>query len=324
MIVLGMIVLTPAVFATPPIVEDSFHGVPDFPRELIQWNTLEQRSAGAAIVDVLFVYDNSTRQAWPNVTELEVHHDEWVAIANTILMASNVDHRFRRVGSVHINHDGGTSASQETNWLFESVTARNLVEEYKADLVTLHAESVGRTGSATVGGIELGFYHSTVGNLRGSSVLHEWMHNHDATHGDNLSVCPVGRCGLQMNIDGALKHTIMLGSYAAQGSVLEQILSSEDLPGANPMYQNVAQLARDTMPIAAMRNGDGCLPSPTNLCLSGNRFRVEVAWTDFGGNTGAGQVVPGASADSGLFWFFNQNNWEMMVKVIKACNGGGN
>jgi acetyl esterase/lipase len=62
-----------------------------------------------------------------------------------------------------------------------------------------------------------------------------------------------------------------------------------------------------------------CTPTATSLCLSQGRFRVEVAFEANGSPTTKGQVVPGSSADSGLFWFFNPDNWEIMVKVLDAC-----
>ncbi len=62
-----------------------------------------------------------------------------------------------------------------------------------------------------------------------------------------------------------------------------------------------------------------CTPSPTHLCLNRDRFRVEVDWRDFQSRTGSGQVVPFGSADSGLFWFFSPDNWEMLVKVLDGC-----
>ncbi len=63
-----------------------------------------------------------------------------------------------------------------------------------------------------------------------------------------------------------------------------------------------------------------CAPSLTRMCLSENRFSVEVDWRDHIGNTGSGRVVPGGSDDSGLLWFFSSNNWEMLVKVLDACD----
>jgi hypothetical protein len=62
-----------------------------------------------------------------------------------------------------------------------------------------------------------------------------------------------------------------------------------------------------------------CTADATTLCLNGGRFRVEIAWGDFEDKTGEGQVVF-SSDDSGLFWFFDPNNWEMMVKVLDGCD----
>ncbi len=63
-----------------------------------------------------------------------------------------------------------------------------------------------------------------------------------------------------------------------------------------------------------------CSPTATSLCLAGNRFAVSSTWwvLDSGAH-GVGTVVPGASASSGLFWFFSSDNWELMVKVLDAC-----
>jgi hypothetical protein len=63
-----------------------------------------------------------------------------------------------------------------------------------------------------------------------------------------------------------------------------------------------------------------CVPDATTLCLNGGRFRVEVDWETQFGTSGPGMVVPFGSDDSGLFWFFNANNWEMLVKVLNACS----
>lgn len=67
-----------------------------------------------------------------------------------------------------------------------------------------------------------------------------------------------------------------------------------------------------------------CVPGPTVLCLGEGRFRVEVTWKDFQGGAGPGSVVPGAvSNDSGLFWFFAPDNWELLVKVLDGCGLNG-
>ncbi|MBV9494593.1 MAG: LamG domain-containing protein [Acidobacteria bacterium] len=58
--------------------------------------------------------------------------------------------------------------------------------------------------------------------------------------------------------------------------------------------------------------------STTALCLEG-KYLVSTRWVDFSGNRGNGTVVPGASANSGLFWFFSPDNWEVLVKELNGC-----
>lgn len=60
-----------------------------------------------------------------------------------------------------------------------------------------------------------------------------------------------------------------------------------------------------------------CVPAPASLCLNNNRFRVEVSWTDFAGNTGVGTAVS-LTGDTGYFWFFSDNNVELTVKALDA------
>lgn len=62
-----------------------------------------------------------------------------------------------------------------------------------------------------------------------------------------------------------------------------------------------------------------CMDDGSRLCLSGGRFEVRVDWRDATGNTGVGRRAVSAP-DSGLFWFFHPDNWELMVKVIDACD----
>ncbi|HVS63547.1 MAG TPA: hypothetical protein VMT85_08595 [Thermoanaerobaculia bacterium] len=62
-----------------------------------------------------------------------------------------------------------------------------------------------------------------------------------------------------------------------------------------------------------------CVKSSTTLCLNDDRFQVRVDWRDFEGNTGLGTAVPGASNTSANLWFFQPDNWELLVKVLDAC-----
>lgn len=59
-----------------------------------------------------------------------------------------------------------------------------------------------------------------------------------------------------------------------------------------------------------------------SLDLFGGRFSVEVTWRDHQGNSGDGQPVADSNL-SGFFWFFNQENLELVVKIIdgRSVNG---
>jgi hypothetical protein len=62
-----------------------------------------------------------------------------------------------------------------------------------------------------------------------------------------------------------------------------------------------------------------CFKSSTTLCLNNDRFQVRVNWRNFEGQTGVGSAVPGASATSANLWFFQPDNWELLIKVLDAC-----
>lgn len=65
---------------------------------------------------------------------------------------------------------------------------------------------------------------------------------------------------------------------------------------------------------------DGCISRDTSLCLQEGRFMVEVDFdtTLGGGASGNGQAVP-ETDDTGMFWFFEPNNLELLIKVIDGC-----
>jgi hypothetical protein len=90
---------------------------------------------------------------------------------------------------------------------------------------------------------------------------------------------------------------------------------------ASPAGDALAVWREEGGPLVAQRLAveAECTPSATVLCLQGGRFEVSVEWADFQGNAGPGRRVPVASDDSGLFWFFHPENWEMLVKVLDAC-----
>ena len=67
-----------------------------------------------------------------------------------------------------------------------------------------------------------------------------------------------------------------------------------------------------------------CAAGSTTLCLRDSRYAVEVQWQTASGDAGAGRVARSGTNDSGMFWFFDADNWEVLIKVLDGCALNGN
>ena len=93
---------------------------------------------------------------------------------------------------------------------------------------------------------------------------------------------------------------------------------------ADPDESPAETAPSQTAPAGPDDKDDGdCASGDDAMCLQQGRFRVSVSWEDFSAQRGAGQVVPVGSEDSGLFWFFDAENWEFLVKVLDGCSANG-
>lgn len=79
-------------------------------------------------------------------------------------------------------------------------------------------------------------------------------------------------------------------------------------------------LSREAVPcdIGAVEVGTQCLTGGATLCLNDARFKISVTWKTKAGQTGSGQAVQ-LTTDTGYFWFFNQENVELTIKVLNGC-----
>ena len=111
-----------------------------------------------------------------------------------------------------------------------------------------------------------------------------------------------------------------------------QIASLADVaafpPGVSAERTEEAARTPATAGMIGMKTGAlvGCLPlaaDPTSLCLASGHFTVSVQLTDpRTGLAGAATAVP-LTGDTGAFWFFDDSNLELMIKVLdgRAVNG---
>jgi hypothetical protein len=81
--------------------------------------------------------------------------------------------------------------------------------------------------------------------------------------------------------------------------------------------------SRDTASILILDDDggqdEGCVPDEETLCLESGRFAARGTWTDFQGRHGAFRAVP-STEGSGLFWFFDENDVEVLVRLIDGCS----
>ena len=84
-----------------------------------------------------------------------------------------------------------------------------------------------------------------------------------------------------------------------------------------PLHAGEAEIPADT---AAETDEDaGCVGSGTVLCLLEDRYEVTLQYVT-STETAAAKVARPRTSDSGLFYFFDPNNWEMLLKVLDGCD----
>ena len=137
-------------------------------------------------------------------------------------------------------------------------------------------------------------------------------------------------------------------TYSSLDGLVDVIDDSTDtLAGRVPMTVG-ANAITVTIPLAVLGNDDGAVNaaaivfpefedptdkvpnvgnlssvpgsgSPNTVFLQGNRFTVDVEWTDFDNVSGPGKLIT-QSDDSAVLYFFSDDNWEMLIKVLDGCS----
>ena len=125
-------------------------------------------------------------------------------------------------------------------------------------------------------------------------------------------------------ISGSTAETALGGSVTVPAGTTTVIV--QGLPPETPFTFTVA--AVNTLGTSAPSNDASATPLPEEagpcvadagtLCLLGGRFAVSVLWRDqHNGGIGTGGALPLPGSDrTGLFWFFNQANVELIVKEL--------
>lgn len=112
-------------------------------------------------------------------------------------------------------------------------------------------------------------------------------------------------------------------AVAAVCSLLASAPGSAQTPGGSVVRAGadgtISQETSRTERSASEEEEDGCVETPTTMCLQGGRYAVSAEWSTLEGETGPARTVRARTPDSGLFWFFSPGNWEMLIKVLDGC-----
>ena len=83
-------------------------------------------------------------------------------------------------------------------------------------------------------------------------------------------------------------------------------------------------VASRTFLVEASTPAGTCEADAETRCLRDSRYEVRADWWNAEGETGAARVAHSGTNDSGLFWFFVADNWEVLIKVLDGCALNGN
>ena len=112
--------------------------------------------------------------------------------------------------------------------------------------------------------------------------------------------------------------TCFAGSIAG----IDDVVGGDAGALARETFREIEGLAARPAEIAMTESAEApqaCVQDAQTLCLSNGRYQVRTTYQTAQGQSGAGNGVR-LTSDTGYFWFFNQNNVEMVVKVLNACS----
>lgn len=170
------------------------------------------------------------------------------------------------------------------------------------------------TQSTTEGGGDVQLVIRRTGGTTGTVSVRVMAHDGTATGG--LDFTPVDEVVTFAAGDGADKIVTvpMVDDFEVEPTETFHVMLTAPTGGA--------ALAEPTMIAVQVADDDvetgPCVEDATTLCLVGDRFRVTADWQTQQGTQGSGNGVE-LTTDTGYFWFFDENNVEVVVKVLNAC-----
>jgi hypothetical protein len=165
----------------------------------------------------------------------------------------------------------------------------------------------GGAGVATAAGLPPAPRNLTARAVASDAVVLGWVGRLAAGGEFRVEQAALGGSFVEIGRSAAASFTVS-GLAPATGYVF-RVRSSG--PHGDSPYSNEATVA--TLGLVGP-----CVADGHTLCLHGGRFRAGASWATATGS-GAASAAPWSADDSGLLWFFQADNWELLVKVIDGC-----
>jgi plastocyanin len=228
---------------------------------------------------------------------------DFTAVTGTLSWGNNDDST--KTFTVPILNDTTAENSETVNLSLFSPTGGATIDTTRgtATLVIQDNDSGGGGGAPAAPSNLQAAAHST------TEVMLTWTDNANNETGFRIERRSVEGTFQEVATTGPNVTSAIVGGLAPSTFYLFRVRAAGGTPSG---YSNEAG-------VATLGNIAPCVAGPNTLCVTGGRFMVETVWRT-GDSSGRGSAVPIPSAPaSGMFYFFNAENIELLVKVLFAC-----
>ncbi len=292
------------------------------------------QAAAPVRLDLLAVWTPEARANLGGGRQIQVVIQNAVDVANTAFANSQIDARINLVSSREMKVPETGHPEDDLNAFRENKEVAAARKSVGADLVTLYVNKM--TDACGIGYLMTEdafskefqpYAYSLVKRSCGALVLaHEIGHNMAANHdrpnagNANIALFPFA---FGHTVDGQFRTVMSYGTHCTGCTWVENFsnpnVSRNGIPTGVAGQTDNAQVLNATKGLTSTYQTlplQACKKGTNNLCLVGNRFRVELFWENQYNNTqGVGTAVPRSDA-AGFFSFGDRSNLELMVKLL--------
>jgi hypothetical protein len=247
--------------------------------------------------------DGAASVTWTAAAGTATAGADFTAATGTLTWAANDD--ADKSFQVHIINDTAQEGNETVLLTLSNAAGAALDNARKSATLTI------QDNDSTSGGVPPAPTALTATATSKSEITLAW---HDVTGEDGYLIerKKLGSAAFQQIGSVNANVTSFIAGGLEEATAYTFRVRAQNSAGNSP-YSNEAAAATDAL-VAP------CVASSTVLCLTNGRFAVHLTWRS-ASQSGDGHTVPlPAAPDSGLFYFEQSSNIEMLIKVLNACS----